>query len=190
MILTLMRHAQVDSAYLNCYNGHKDIGLSETGRRQAETLARRFEGENFDAVYSSDLRRCTETLAPFGQAGGAVTTPLLREKSWGRHEGMTFETIAEQEGIRYENFLQWINALDGEPSDAYVGRVRRFFLETLPSQPYEHVFIMTHAGVIRVLMHLLRRITLEEAFAVPFPYGAYTTLDLDTRTFGETVCAA
>jgi alpha-ribazole phosphatase len=194
MILTLVRHGEVDAAALNCYNGHNDIGLSETGRAQAEALARRFADARFDAVYCSDLRRATESLVPLLRSSGTLPVPLytsaLREKSWGRHEGKTFDEIVNEEGIPYESFDRWIDALDGEPKDAYAERIRRFFLEELAAKPYERVFVMTHAGVIRTLMHLLQGISLEDAFSVSFPYGAYTILDLDTRRFGAIVCAA
>lgn len=195
MTLTLARHGAVDTAYLRRYNGHNAIGLSEAGRAQAEALASHLEGSRFDALYCSDLRRCTESMeiilhhCPFN-IQHYVATPALREKSWGRHEGKSFDEITTEEGLRYENFLQWINALDGEPYADYIERIRRFFLEELAAQAYEHVFIMTHAGVIRVLMHLLQGMSLEEAFGTPFPYGAYTTLDLETRRFKETVCVA
>lgn len=194
MILTLVRHGEVDPAALNRYNGHNDIGLSEQGLAQAKALARRFADARFDAVYCSDLRRAAESLVPLLRSSGTLPVPVytsaLREKSWGRHEGKTFDEILTEEGITYESFEQWIDALGGEPRDAYVKRIRHFFLEELAAEPYEQVFIMTHAGVICTLMHLLQGISLEEAFSVPFPYGAHTTLDLDTNKFGEIVCAA
>jgi broad specificity phosphatase PhoE len=194
MILTLVRHGEVDTAALNRYNGHNDIGLSEKGLAQAEALARRFAEVRFDAVYCSDLRRAAESLVPLLRSSGTLPVPVytsaLREKSWGRHEGKTFDEIVNEEGMQYESFEQWIDALGGEPRDAYTERIRHFFLETLAGKPYKRVFIMTHAGVIRTLMHLLQGISLQQAFAVPFPYGAYTTLDLDTRRFGAIVCAA
>lgn len=119
-----------------------------------------------------------------------LLTKELREKSWGRHEGMTFDAIVERDGLIYKHFEQWINALDGEPYDAYIERIQHFFTQTLPQTGYNSVLVVTHAGVIRVLMHILKEITLEEAFSIDFPYSAYTTLDSDTWKFGETVCVS
>ena len=95
---------------------------------------------------------------------------------------------SSEEGVQYVDFLQWINALDGEPYDAYIERIAAFFTRELPLTPYNNVLVVTHAGVIRVLMHLLRKISLEEAFSVDFPYGAYTTLNTSTWEFGEIQC--
>ena len=86
MKITLIRHAEVDDAYLGCYNGHIDIGLSKKGKEQARKLAKQFSSENFDAVYCSDLIRAKDTLKPFFQAKDAIYTEKLREKSWGKHE--------------------------------------------------------------------------------------------------------
>jgi len=47
---------------------------------------------------------------------------------------------------------------------------------------------VTHAGVIRVLMHLLQNISLEAAFSVDFPYSAYTVLDTSNGEFGAVQC--
>lgn len=193
MIVTLVRHGEVEAAYRNCYNGHNDIGLSPQGKEQAQTLARRLEDHVFDAVFCSDLRRCRETLEPIIeerclQTGDVIYTPKLREKSWGRHEGMSFDAIVEEEALKYEGFLQWITALDGEPYDAYISRIEAFFTRELPQQTYEKVLVVTHAGVIRVLMHLLQNISLEAAFSVDFPYSAYTTLETSNWEFGAMQC--
>jgi broad specificity phosphatase PhoE len=188
MKVTLVRHGEVDTAYLGCYNGHNTIGLSEKGHAQARALAETFRGRAFDAVYCSDLPRARQTLDPFVLNVTPVFSEELREKSWGRHEGMRFEAICAREGLAYEDFGQWLGALGGESVDAFVGRVRGFFLEELAPEACEEVLVMTHAGVIRVLMHLLKGISLQEAFSVDFPYGAYTTLESSRWEFGAVQC--
>ncbi len=217
MIITLVRHGEVEEAYHHCYNGHNDIALSDKGITEALQLSEYFSQQSFDAIYSSDLRRCKETTQTIistvipAKAGihepkhsdntntlipvstgmtkdQIVYTKALREKSWGKHEGMTFDAITQRDALIYQDFSQWINALDGEPYDAYIERIKTFFTTTLPLTPYNNVLVVTHAGVIRVLMHLLQKISLEEAFSINFPYSAYTTLDTNTWQFGETQC--
>ena len=207
MTITLVRHGEVDEAFHRCYNGHNDITLSPKGQEEALELAQHLKEKSFDAIYSSDLRRCQETAEhilshyPEGELQSKRGSPggfpiphfpsqALREKSWGRHEGMTFDAIVERDGLVYEHFEQWINALDGEPYDAYIERIRHFFTQTLPQTGYNSVLVVTHAGVIRVLMHIIKEISLEEAFSIDFPYSAYTTLNTETWRFGETVCVS
>ncbi|QOP44826.1 histidine phosphatase family protein [Sulfurimonas paralvinellae] len=183
MKITLVRHTEVDEKYHKKYNGHIDIGLSRRGIEQAEALAALLKDELFDLVYASDLLRSRQTLAPFIQAKNAIFIEELREKFWGRHEGKSFDEIITEGEIKYENFEQWIEALDGEPYEAYMKRVQHFFLEYLPKQNANTVLVITHAGVIRVLMAIVKDLSLEEAFCIDVPYASATVFDTDLQTF-------
>lgn len=178
MRVTLVRHAEVDERYKNCYNGHNDIGLSENGSVQAKELAKKLDAMEFDAVYCSDLRRAKETLQHSLHVENAIFTDKLREKSWGKHEGLSFDEIIAQGEVEYIDFLQWIEALDGEAHEEYIKRVSEFFLEFLPSLKKEKILVVTHAGVIRVLLSLINNITLEEAFGIKVENGSLTMLDI------------
>ncbi len=185
MKITLIRHAEVDEAYHKKYNGHIDIALSRKGKEDAKKIAKCFEKEPFDLVFCSDLKRARDTLKPFVQAKNAIYTEQLREKSWGRHEGMSFDAIIEEGAFTYENFTQWINALDGEPYEVYMQRVEKFFLQELPSRKAEKVLVVTHAGVIRVLMAIVQELSLEDAFCKEVPYGEAVVFDTDVRSFSR-----
>jgi len=190
VIITLVRHGEVDEAYHRCYNGHNDIALSKKGREEAKALSKVLQHKTYDVIYSSDLRRCRETTEQIITSTHIpIYTTELREKSWGEHEGMTFDAIVQRDGLVYENFEQWITTLDGESYNLYIDRIKTFFTLTLPITPYNNALVITHAGVIRVLMHLLQNISLEEAFSINFPYSAYTTLDTETWEFGAIQCA-
>jgi broad specificity phosphatase PhoE len=188
MTLTLVRHGEVEPRYKGCYNGHLDMGLSEAGREQARRLAAHFRGASFDAVYCSDLRRARQTLEPFDLNVQPHYMDALREKSWGRHEGKTYEAIAAEEGIGYENFEQWLAVLDGEPYEMYLERLRAFFETIVLVQPHDTVLVVTHAGVIRGLLALFGGMSLEEAFGVSLPHGSFVTFDSEARRFGEAAC--
>jgi broad specificity phosphatase PhoE len=181
--ITLIRHSEVEEAYHKRYNGHIDIGLSRKGEVEAKALSKRFEDEHFDLIYCSDLLRAKETLQPFTQAKDAIYTPKLREKSWGRHEGKSFDEIIAEGEIVYENFEQWIEALDGEDYKSYVQRIKEFFLEYLPSRKVDKVLVVTHAGVIRVLMAIVQDLSLEEAFCINVPYSGYIVFDTKEKSF-------
>jgi len=159
--IILIRHTEVDEAYHKCYNGHINIGLSLRGEKQAQLLAEEFKNHIFDLVYCSDLLRTRETLSP------------------------TFDAIIAEGEIEYENFLQWIRALDGEDYELYISRIKEFFLEFLIRQKAENILVVTHAGVIRVLISLIKDISLEEVFSFDVSYGAYLILDTKTMSFSE-----
>ena len=185
MKITLVRHGEVETKYHKRYNGHIDIGLSKEGEVRSLALAEAFKARSFDLVYCSDLKRSRDTLAPFVQAKQAIYTKKLREKSWGKHEGMSFDEIIAQEEIVYEDFLQWINALDGEPYELYIQRVEEFFLGYLSKKNAENILVLTHAGVIRILISLIKELSLEEAFSIDVPYSAYIVFDTNKMSFSE-----
>lgn len=177
MRVTLLRHAQVDERYKNCYNGHNDIGLSKNGYLQAKEVAKKLDTTEFDAVFCSDLRRAKDTLQYSSHAKDANYTKSLREKSWGKHEGLSFDEIIALGKIEYIDFLQWIEALDGEPHEEYIKRVKEFFFSFLPSLKKENILVVTHAGVIRVLLSIINGITLEEAFSIKVENASFTIFD-------------
>lgn len=178
MKVTLVRHGEVDERYHGCYNGHNDIGLSKKGEFQAKELAKQLDTLEFDALFCSDLRRAKETLKYSLHVNNAIFTDKLREKSWGKHEGLKFDEIISQGEIEYIDFLQWIEALDGEPYKDYVKRIEEFFLEFLQSLNKDNILIVTHAGVIRVLISIIKKIPLEEAFCIKIQHCSLTLLEI------------
>jgi len=180
--ITLLRHTEVAEPYRGKYNGHNNIGLSKRGKEDAKRLAQKFANTPFERVYCSDLLRAKETLQPFVQAQDAIYTKALREKSWGRHEGMSFEQI-EAEGIVYTNFTQWIEALDGECYHNYMQRLEHFFTQEIFHLECEHILMMTHSGVIRSFIAFMEQIPLEEAFQFPLLYGDGVVFDTKEQTF-------
>lgn len=174
MKITLIRHAEVEEQYIGCFNGHIDIELSKQGKKEAKNLANTFYNDEFDAVFSSDLKRAKQTLSYFKHSKDAIYTKKLREKSLGEHEGKKFEEL----GIKYENFGQFINSLDGERFDDFVSRIKEFFYDYLPTLQKENILIITHAGVIRTLLCFYENITIEKAFAIDIPYGSITKIKI------------
>jgi broad specificity phosphatase PhoE len=185
MRVTLVRHAEVKERYKNCYNGHNDIGLSKAGEIQAKELAKKLDTMEFDAVFCSDLRRARESIKHSIHVKDAIFTEILREKSWGKHEGLSFDEIIAQGEVEYIDFLQWIGSLDGEPHKEYIKRVSEFFLSFLPSLEKENILVVTHAGVIRVLMSIIKKISLEEAFGISVKNGSFVVFDFKDKNFIE-----
>lgn len=178
MRVTLLRHAEVDERYKNCYNGHNDIGLSKNGEAQAKEVAKKLDTLKFDAVFCSDLRRAKDTLRHSLHAKDAIYSERLREKSWGKHEGLGFDEIIAQGEVEYIDFLQWIQALGGEPHEEYVKKIKEFFFGFLPSLKKKNILVVTHAGVIRVLFSAIKNIPLEEAFGIKVENCSLTEIEI------------
>lgn len=181
MKITLVRHGEVEEKYIGCYNGHIDIGLSPKGYEDAKNLKKHFNASEFDAIFCSNLLRTKETLKQFIKSDNVIYTKELREKGWGDYEGMSFEEIISATKLNYLGFEQWIDALGGEGVEEFHFRLRRFFLEFLPTIDKKNILIVTHSGVIKTLLHIWQDITLEEAFSTSIPYASHMVYNSETK---------
>lgn len=182
MKITFVRHAEVIEEYKGKYNGHIDIPLSEYGKQQAKELAYSLKDEVFDKVYCSDLIRARETLEAFDLDVETIFTEDLREKSWGVHEGKSFEEI-EASGIKYENFEQWLEALDGENIEVYRKNLSHYFYNTLLKDTSKNILVFTHSGFIKTLYSVVQKCSIEKAFSIELPYASSLTLDIGSMQF-------
>lgn len=92
-----IRHGETDWNTDGRLQGQLDIGLNDTGRRQAARLADALRHEGLDLVYSSDLARAWHTAQALA---GPLSLPLradpgLRERGFGRFEGLTRNEVAQ-----------------------------------------------------------------------------------------------
>jgi len=176
MNIYLVRHAQVEERYQGRYNGDNDISLSTKGIKQAYKLGQKLSHIRFNIVYSSDLKRARESLQEFHIKNSKIIyTKKLREKSWGIHEGMSFEEI-QNSGIKYKNFEQWIEELDGEDIKSYQTRVIDYFNTIILKNKVDNILVVTHAGVIKTFLGYKRGLSLEDAFGIKLEYGEYIKL--------------
>ena len=82
--LYLVRHGQTEENAANILQGHLPGHLNEEGREQAARLRDRLKDIQFDALYSSDLKRCRDTARVLTGPHGPPPpcTPLRRERDW------------------------------------------------------------------------------------------------------------
>jgi broad specificity phosphatase PhoE len=174
--IILVRHSLVDEKYINRYNGHIDISLSQNGIKEAKKLALKLNTFKFDKIYCSDLKRAKQTLNEFDLDIDVIYSKQLREKSWGVDEGKSFNELTK-EGKKYIDFIQWIDSLDGEHVDEFIFRVKEYFFNTILKDSANTILVVTHSGVIKVLIHILKNISLEDAFSQSLPYSSYIEID-------------
>ena len=163
MRLLLVRHGQSEWNRVRRFQGANDVGLSDTGRAQAEALGRAVRsGYRVAVAYVSPMRRARET-AEIALAGTAIArVPLedLRELSLGEWEGRTVDEVRALEGDPYR---AWVRApLDcpppgGEALPEVSTRVRRAVDQIgACHRNGDDVLVVAHGGVISVyLCHLL-----------------------------------
>jgi probable phosphoglycerate mutase len=145
--LWLVRHGETDWGATSRFTGWTDIPLNATGRAQARALRPLLAAHRFAAVWSSDLRRATETARLAGVE--PATDARLRELDFGDLEGRTWSELStdEQQGLLDFDGFQ---APNGESVDALQARV----LDFVDSLGDGEQLVITHGGVIRMLLHM------------------------------------
>jgi broad specificity phosphatase PhoE len=136
--LLLVRHGETDWNAVGRLQGHTDRPLSDFGRRQAEQLAADLEGEELEAIYSSDLARGRETAEVVGERLGlrVALDPDLREKDWGTWEGLT---SVERDRVEFV----------GESTQAHEERILGALRRIAERHPDGRVLVLTHGGSMR-----------------------------------------
>ena len=143
--LWLVRHGETPASKGRTLAGWADVPLTEHGEAQAGALRPVLEGERFDGVWCSDLRRAVRS-AGLAFAGEARPDARLREMSFGALEGVPWETLEErwqQALVRFEGF----EPPGGETFDDLRARVLSF-VDSLPAGRH---LVFTHGGVLRLL---------------------------------------
>ena len=95
MKLILVRHGETDWNKQRRVQGLSNLGLNETGRKQADALAQVLRKEKVDAIYASPLRRARETAQAISRFHKVevVTIDGLKELDVGEVDGMTYEEM-------------------------------------------------------------------------------------------------
>ncbi len=152
--LLLARHGRTEWHRDNRYVSRTDIGIDETGREQARTLARRAREESSALVLSSPLERALLTAGPAAEACGVEleTDDRLRELDFGDWEGKTFDEIRSEDPERAERFLESAEHgfPGGEPLEEGATRILAVFEDLRLSHPGETVLVVAHNTLLRL----------------------------------------
>ena len=175
--IILIRHGQTEWNREGRIQGHGNSTLTELGRAQAAAygrlLADRFHPLAPFALYRSPAGRCAETTALAAAAAGLDADAFaidarLKEKGYGRWEGMTRPEIARA-GDESE-----LGAMDadpwghrppggGETLAEVMARARGWLFDLAPEQP---AIVVCHGGTGRTLIRSYLDLNAEETLAI------------------------
>ena len=168
------RHGETDWNRQSRVQGWAPTGLTAQGHEQAVALGEAVAGRYaVDRIVSSDLQRTRETTAGIRDGGSDLPDPTFdadwRERGFGVLQGLLAEDLFE----RYPDHGDGdsVSALpaapeNGETVAGFCGRVRdsweRF---TRTVEPGETTLLVTHGGVIKVLLATVDDRSLDAALA-------------------------
>jgi len=161
--LILVRHGETDWNHEQRIQGQLDIPLNKNGAEQARAVFNKLKREPIDAIFSSDLTRAIETVAPFKQLGFSITLDSsLRERSLGMLEGLCVKEAVKlmPEDLRAFQTRSYVfTPKNSESMSAFEKRVRMFLSKICETHKRGNILTVTHGGVIDVVWRIANNIS-------------------------------
>jgi len=182
-----VRHGITESNNARQFAGHTDVELNATGHKQAERLRDRLADNKIDAIYSSDLKRAlvTAEIISAGHKLDIVTCPELREINYGDIEGLTFEKINRlypEVAESLTNFRPQLSFPGGESFEEFTERACKFLDRLKRHTPSQTILIVSHGGLLRVLVCHLTGVKLTHWRLLHFDNASLSIVETHSQT--------
>jgi alpha-ribazole phosphatase/probable phosphoglycerate mutase len=179
-IVDLIRHGEPVGG--RKYRGHLDDPLSEKGWQQMWEVVGHYA--EWNSILSSPLLRCAEFSRALGARLGVETRidERLKEGGFGVWEGKLPSQICADDSQRLFRFK--LDPIGAAPEGAEAllavhSRVGDAWRELLDRYAGQHVLVVTHAGVIRMLMAHVLGLPLENIYRIQVGNAALTRLQVE-----------
>lgn len=179
--LLLIRHGQTKLHRSDRFWGKTDIGLSDTGLKQAEQLCNRLARYKIDAIYASTLSRASDTAEIIASRHKVrvVQAEELCECSFGYAEGLTFREISKRYPDLARELGSWkATAFPGGESLEQLNQRVRVFINRLNQHPPEStIAIVSHGGPLRLMVCNLLGIGIENWLRLRIDHASLSILE-------------
>ena len=169
--IDFLRHGEVSGGPY--YRGRTNDLLTHKGWQQMQDA---ITGQNWDQIITSPLHRCLD----FAQhINSEYNIPYIIEPSWqeiyfGDWEGKTAHQINSNElALFYQNPIKY-PPKNGEDFLIFLSRIKLAWKNLFNTYPGKNILVVTHAGVIRGLFHLLLDLPVEKIFNLQVDYAGIT----------------
>jgi probable phosphoglycerate mutase len=154
-LLCIVRHGETAWNAEGRVQGQLDVPLNEVGLAQARAVCAALRGEPFDAIYSSDLQRVTQTAEPSARMLGLPVRldPRLRERHYGMFQTLTYADVKRLHPDDYARFKAKDLDYDfrtGESLRVFSARSVACLADLAARHPGESILVFTHGGVLEM----------------------------------------
>jgi broad specificity phosphatase PhoE len=174
-IFYLLRHGEHNVQGRICAGRMPGVVLSERGRAEAESAARRLAGAGIAAIYVSPLERTRETGEIVGRH---LSLPVnicddLAELDFGEWTGLTFDEVRKDPRWPLWASHRSISCIPGgETMRAVQRRVVEAIMEMREAHSDDAVVVVSHGDVIRAAL----------VFALGMPLDFYGRIEVATAS--------
>jgi len=183
----LIRHCEPDlPEKTSICLGRKDIPLSNKGLKHAEKLKKTFSKLNIQAIYSSPLIRALKTTKIIANRDRYYEIiDNFTELDVGKWDGMSFEKIKEKYPQEYAERGKYFETYVIEGGESMLACRDRALkgLDKVASKSNGDIAVVSHAGVIRLILSGILNISIKESFLYKLEYGSITILIYNSNKF-------
>ncbi|MGF1533211.1 MAG: histidine phosphatase family protein [Bernardetiaceae bacterium] len=163
----LIRHAQTDYNLQGIVQGRRvDASINTNGQLQAQAFFKKYKDVPFGQIFTSNLKRTRQTIAPFIRRGiPIVSLAGLDEISWGIQEGRKPDYPARQ--AFHQMIQDWKagqldqKVAEGESPLDVQARAAIAWQQILRT-PTTRVLVCVHGRLLRILLCTLTQTPLQE----------------------------
>ncbi|PXW13636.1 alpha-ribazole phosphatase [Chryseobacterium sp. CBTAP 102] len=177
MEIHVIRHTAIENPENRCY-GFAEMPLRKECIHDFKSVD---IDDHYDVIISSPSERCS-LLADYFKFD-YQTDERLREMNFGNWELKKWTDIPEEEiNPWYKDFIR-VNASGGENLLEMQNRVLKFWNELIRKKNREKVLLITHAGVIRLILQAVLQFPLENMFSIQIDYGRKVIINWNDGLF-------
>ncbi len=184
----LIRHGETMWSKEKRYQGNTDVPLSTEGEKEVRRLSRVFGRYEPHVVYTSALSRAKESgdILCKSIAIKPKEDIRLNELGFGEWEGKTAEGLIKAKDPLYAKWMtgQFVRPPQGESVNSLRKRVQSFLKDCVKKNEGKTVAIVSHGGVLRVLITEILGLPRKNLFTFKVETGTMSVLTL-AEGFGQ-----
>ncbi|MCB1703750.1 MAG: alpha-ribazole phosphatase family protein [Halioglobus sp.] len=178
----LLRHGACEGGEI--YRGRTDVSLSREGWQQMERATATADG--WQVVVTSPLQRCRSFAE---HCGSRLDIPVqviggMREMDFGEWEGRRVQEVWRSDADLVSRFYDdpgSVTPPGGEPVAEAKARVVQAWESLLQAATGQHLLLVCHGGVIRLLLSHLLQMPLATIARLHIPYASIARVQVYRR---------
>lgn len=176
--IDLLRHGQCEGGEI--FRGSTDVALTNEGWSAMRSSLTGMEPAPWQRIVSSPLQRCRRFAEALSEQWDLPLTlePDLREMHFGDWEGREYADLWDNDPqLRlWGEDPERHTPPNGEPLAEFAARVLGALEHLACAHSDEHLLIVTHGGVIRLLLTQAKGWPRSEMRQMPVPYAHFASL--------------
>ncbi|PIN74534.1 hypothetical protein COV18_06550 [Candidatus Woesearchaeota archaeon CG10_big_fil_rev_8_21_14_0_10_37_12] len=188
MKLIFVRHGETShNVKGHIHKRGDDALLTEKGKLQIMDCANVLKQQNINGLYTSPETRARESAELLAKdLAVEIQIANFEERDWGDWEGKTWNEIKETlDKLPLDERHSFVPP-NGESWQQMEDRLKKA-LEEITRTNHPAACIVTHSGVLRALMRILKDAPLEEGIAYDFDNGSITIFEHKNGKYTELV---